>query len=78
MEKNLVVDFIAQITDEDVVVARGVFFVVGIALVGPVDLDFRIVDSTTVERVHGTFSCAWVIVLDEAIVETFGLDMSVR
>lgn len=40
LQKHLIVDFVGQITDEDVEVVRGILFVVGIGLVGPVDTDF--------------------------------------
>lgn len=40
LQKNFVIDFIGQITDEDVEVVGGVFFVGGIRLVSPVDANF--------------------------------------
>lgn len=42
--QDLVVDFIAQISNEDVEVVRGVFFVGAVGLVGPVDADFLLTD----------------------------------
>jgi hypothetical protein len=40
LEEDFVIDFVGEITDKDVEVIRGVFFVGGIGLVGPVDTDF--------------------------------------
>lgn len=42
--QDLVVDLIAQVSDEDVEVVRGVFFVRAVGLVGPVDADFLVTD----------------------------------
>jgi hypothetical protein len=39
LKKNLIIDFIGQISDEDVEVVRSVFLVRGVGLVGPVDTD---------------------------------------
>ena len=44
MEKDFIVDFVAQITDEDVEMVRSVFLVRSIGLVGPVDANFLVVD----------------------------------
>ena len=73
MQEDFVIDFVAEIADKDVKVIRGVFLAVGVGLIGPVDSDLLLVDSSAIEGVQSTFSSAWVIILDEAIVEAFGV-----
>lgn len=36
---------------------------------------YQLVDTTAVQRLHGPLRCAGVVVLDEAVVETLGLDI---
>jgi hypothetical protein len=40
LEEDFVIDFVREITNEDVEVIRGVFFVGGVGLVRPVNTDF--------------------------------------
>jgi hypothetical protein len=47
LEQNFIVDFVAQITNEDVEMVGCVFFVVAVGLIGPVDSDFLIMCQAT-------------------------------
>lgn len=40
LRQDLIVDFVAQVTDEDVEVVRGIFLVCAVGLIGPVDTNF--------------------------------------
>ena len=73
LEKNLIVDFVGKITNEDVEVVRGIFLVGSVRLVCPVNPDLGLVDTSTVQGLHGALGRSWVIVLDESVVEAFGL-----
>lgn len=73
LEQNFIIDFIAQIAHEDVKVARCVFLIIGVGLIGPVDLDLGMVNSSSVQSIHGAISRTGVIVLDEAVVQSFSL-----
>lgn len=38
-------------------------------------LTYRLVDTTSVEGLHRSFGCTWVVVFDEAVVETLALEL---
>lgn len=91
MKKNLIIDFIGQISDEDVEVVRSVFLVRGIGLVGPVDTDLlggvsnlkgskyrnthSLVDTSTIQSLHGSLCCSWIVVLNKAVVKSLRLKL---
>lgn len=75
LEQNLVVDFIAEVANEDVEVVRGVLLGDGVGLVGPVDADLLLVNAMAIEGLHGALGRTGVVVLDEAVVVTLGLEL---
>lgn len=94
LEKHLIVDFIAQISDENVEVVRRILLVCAVRLVGPVHTNFlqrsseavryyayvrglayRLVDATSVERLHGPLGGARVVEFDEAVVVSFTVEL---
>jgi hypothetical protein len=71
-------------------VVRSVFFSCVVRLVGPVNTDFLlgseelgyfegrayvVVDAPAIERGHATLGGARVIILDESVVETLGVEL---
>ena len=55
----------------------GVFFSDGIGLVSPVDSDFLLMNSSAVESVHSTICSSRIVILNEAVVETLGVEILV-
>jgi hypothetical protein len=43
LEKDFVIDFVAEVSDKDMEVIGSILFVVTVRLVGPVDTDFLVV-----------------------------------
>lgn len=75
LEQNLIVDFVAKVADEDVEVVRGILLGDSVGLVGPVNADLLLVDATSVEGLHCALGRTGVVVLDESVVVTFGLEL---
>lgn len=78
LQQGLVGDLVGQVADKDVEVARGVFLVGGVGLIGPVDADLAIIDFATVHDQHGVFGGGGIVELDEAVVEALGVNVLVR
>jgi hypothetical protein len=76
LTKNLVVNLRAEITNEDMVVRGGVFLVLT-ALVCPVDTDLGIKDLAAIEGLEGGLGSSHVYVLNETVVETTVLVVTV-
>ena len=75
LEQNLIVDFVAKVADEDVEVVRGVLLGDSVGLVGPVDADLLLVNATAIEGLHCALGRTGVVVLDETVVVTLGLEL---
>ena len=73
LEKNLIVDLVGKIANEDMKVVRSILLVGSVRLVCPVDADLSLVDTSAVQSLHGALRRSWVIVLNEAVVESLGL-----
>jgi hypothetical protein len=75
LEKDLIVDLVGEVTDEDVEVVRGVLLGDSVGLVSPVDADFLLVDAAAVESLHCAFGGTGVVVFNEAVVVALGLEL---
>lgn len=91
MQENLIVDFVGQIADKNVVVVRGVFFARGVGLIGPINPDFLLLissgtgrkdektclsmDMSAVESCHGALGHIRIVKFNESVVEAFGLEL---
>jgi len=74
--EDLIVDLRAEIANEDVVMCGGVLLVLA-ALICPVDTDFCIKDFAAVEGLEGSLGSTHVHVLNETVVETTVLVVTV-
>jgi hypothetical protein len=66
--ENLIIDFGAEISNENVVVTGGVFLVL-LTLVSPVDADLGIEDLAAIESLESRFCSAHIDILHKTIVE---------
>ena len=76
LPEDLIVDLRAEVADKNVEMVAGVLLVL-LALISPVDADLGIEDLASVERLKSGLRSTHVHVLDEAIVETAMLVVSV-
>ena len=74
--KNLVVNFGAEVADEDVEMRGGVLLVLA-TLICPIDTDLRIKDLAAVEGLKGCLGSAHIHIFNETVVETTVLVVTV-
>ena len=75
MQQDLIVDLVGEIADEDVEVVGSVFLGIVVGLIRPVDADLLLMNAPAVEGLHSTLGALWVVVLHEAVVIPFGLEL---
>ena len=75
LEEDLIVDFVGEIADKDVEVVRGVLLGGSVRLVSPVDANLLLVNATAVESLHRALGGTGVVVLNETVVVTLGLEL---
>jgi hypothetical protein len=75
LKKNLIVDFVREITNKDVEVVRGVLLGDSVRLVRPVHADLLLVDATAIESCHCALCGTGVVVFNETVVVALGLEL---